>query len=79
MEQFVVLPIVNKRSRLGYDDYLINLENVNYVRAWADDKNPDDKEKSCMYFNGSDKYLIVNIGREKLLEFIEKRKKREDI
>ncbi len=51
---FIEINVVRKVG--ASEPTLVNTNNINYVRGWAEDSTPD---KAVIYFKGTDKYLVV--------------------
>ena len=48
---------INVVRKLGNPEpTLVNVNNINYVRTWAEESSAD---KAVIYFKGTDKYLVV--------------------
>jgi len=48
---------INVSRKMGNPEpTLVNTNNINYVRGWAEDNSAD---KAVIYFKGTDKYLVV--------------------
>ena len=63
---FIDVPVVNKKGET--ESYLVNIANINYLRRWKGDKG---YIQTVVYFNSTEKYIIVNLERDSLAEKIQ--------
>jgi hypothetical protein len=62
---FVDVPVLNKKGEK--ESYLININNINYLRRWVGEKG---FLQTVVYFNSTEKYIIVDMERDALAEKI---------
>jgi hypothetical protein len=58
---FIEVPVLGKKG--GKENYLININNINYLRRWVGDKG---MLQTVVYFNSTEKYIIVDRERDDL-------------
>jgi hypothetical protein len=68
MSVFIDVPVVNKKG--DTESYLLNVSNINYMRRWRGEKG---MIQTVVYFNGTEKYIIVDIERDALAATIVKK------
>lgn len=64
---FLDVPVVNQKTDKT-ESYLINTDNINYLRRWTDDKTGH--LQTVVYFTSSQKYLVVDMERDTLAGMI---------
>jgi hypothetical protein len=62
---FLDVTVVNKKG--DEESYLINVRNINYLRRWKGEKG---YLQTVVYFNSTEKYIIVNMQRDTLVKKI---------
>ena len=63
---FIDVPVVDKRG--NKESYLLNVNNINYMRRWVGTKG---MLQTVVYFNSTDKYIIIDKERDALAKQIE--------
>jgi hypothetical protein len=63
---FIDVPVLGRDERK--ESYLINTSNINYIRRWKGEKG---YLQSVIYFNSTEKYIIVDMKRDTLVDLIE--------
>ena len=63
---FLDVPVIGKKGEI--ESYLINVNNINYLRRWVADKG---MIQCVVYFNSTEKYIIVNMERDALANKIQ--------
>ena len=58
---FIEVPVLGKKG--GKENYLININNINYLRRWVGEKG---MLQTVVYFNSTEKYIIVDRERDDL-------------
>lgn len=63
---FIDVPVVDKKG--NKESYLLNVNNINYMRRWIGSKG---MLQTVVYFNSTDKYIIIDKERDALAKQIE--------
>lgn len=63
---FIDVPVVDKKG--NKESYLLNVNNINYMRRWVGSKG---MLQTVVYFNSTDKYIIIDKERDILAKQIE--------
>ena len=65
---FLEVPVLTKKKTKDGSDvveqYLINTNNINYLRRWVGHKG---YMQTVVYFNSTEKYIIVDMERDALV------------